>query len=254
MGRVSGKVALITGGASGLGEASARLMVTEGAKVVLTDINAELGQQVAADIGDDALFVAHDVSQEDQWIAAIDATLDRFGRLDVVVNSAGIGNMGSVEETTMEDWRRMMAINLDGVFLGCKHGVRTIKQHGDGGSIVNLSSVSGIIGGHNLAAYNASKGGVRMLTKSVALHCARHGYNIRCNSVHPTFIDTPMVQAMFERSSNPEKTRASLERQVPLGRLGQPNDVGYMVLYLASDESAYVTGAEMLVDGGIVAQ
>jgi NAD(P)-dependent dehydrogenase (short-subunit alcohol dehydrogenase family) len=229
-------------------------MVAEGAKVVLTDINADLGRQVAADIGGDALFVSHDVSSEDQWIAAIDETLNTFGRLDVVVNSAGIGNMGNVEETTLDDWHRMMAINLDGVFLGCKHGVKTIKQHGDGGSIVNLSSVSGIIGGHNMAAYNASKGGVRLLTKSVALHCARQGYNIRCNSVHPTFIDTPMVQGMITRSSNPEKTRGSLERQVPLGRLGVPNDVGYMVLYLASDESAFVTGAEMVVDGGIVAQ
>ncbi len=254
MGRVDGKVALITGGASGLGEASARLLVSEGARVVLTDINTDLGAEVAADIGGDAIFVGHDVSSEDQWITAIEAATDRFGRLDVVVNSAGIADMNNVEETTLDAWRRMMAINLDGVFLGCKYGVKAIKQHGDGGSIINLSSVSGIIGGHNLAAYNASKGGVRLLTKSVALHCARQGYNIRCNSVHPTFIDTPMLHKMIGGSSDPDKTLAKLQRQVPMGRLGRPDDVGYMVVYLASEESAYVTGSELIVDGGIVAQ
>jgi NAD(P)-dependent dehydrogenase (short-subunit alcohol dehydrogenase family) len=158
-----------------------------------------------------------------------------------------------VESCTLEEWRQVNAVNMDGVFLGCKHGIGAIKQHGDGGSIINLSSVSGIVGGHNLAAYNASKGGVRLLTKSVALHCARKRYGIRCNSVHPTFIETPMVQSMFD-GPEPEKIRQRLERQIPIGRLGHTDDVANMILYLASDESSFVTGTEMIVDGGLTAQ
>ena len=150
-----------------------------------------------------------------------------------------------------------MAVNGDGVFLGCKYGVAAIKQtstsEGSGGSIINISSVSGLIGGHNLAAYNASKGAVRLLSKSVALHCARKGYNIRCNSVHPTFIDTPMVRAMFEDADDPDRVRQKLSRQVPLGHIGEPNDIAWAIVYLASDESKFMTGAELVVDGGITA-
>jgi NAD(P)-dependent dehydrogenase (short-subunit alcohol dehydrogenase family) len=223
MDRLDGKVALITGGASGIGRRSAERMVEEGARVVITDIDAEAGAAAAAEIGS-ALFLEHDVTHEAGWQAVIEVTLTRHRRLDVLVNSAGVATMGNVEELSYEVWRHVNAVNSDGVFLGCKYGVAAIKQTsrapGAGGSIVNLSSVSGLVGGHNMAAYNASKGAVRLLTKSVALHCARQGYNIRCNSVHPTFIDTPMVRALYENAPDPEAMRAKLARQIPLARLG----------------------------------
>lgn len=253
MGRVEGKVALITGGASGLGLESARQLVREGAKVVLTDINEKGGADAGAEMGDNALFLAHDVTREDQWISVVDQTMEKFGRLDILLNSAGIGIVGDIEHTSFEDWKKVHAINLDSVFLGCKYGIKAMKQDG-GGSIINLSSVSGLIGGHNFAAYNSSKGGVRLLSKSVALYCARKGYNIRCNSVHPSFILTPMVQAMIDSAPDPTKAKNTLERQLPIGRLGKPEEVAAMVVYLASDESAFVTGSEMVIDGGITAQ
>ncbi len=260
-GRVAGKVALITGGASGLGQASAVLMADEGARIVVTDMNAEGAGETARMINeaqgaDRAIALAHDVTSEEQWIAAIAKGLEAFEVLDIVVNSAGVGVMKDVEETTLEEWRFVNAVNLDGTFLGCKHGIGAIKKTSRerGGSIVNLSSVSGIIGGHNVAAYNASKGGVRLLSKSVALHCARKGYNIRCNSVHPTFIDTPMVQDMFNAADEPEKVRSKLVRQIPIGRLGVPADIAQGILYLASDESSFMTGSEFVLDGGITAQ
>ena len=257
MARLDGKVALITGGASGIGRRSAERMVEEGARVVITDIQAEAGHAVAAEIGRDILFLEHNVTHEAGWQAVVEVALTRHGRLDVLVNSAGIAEMGNVEETSFEDWTRTQAVNSDGVFLGCKYGVAAIKQtsreDGAGGSIVNISSVSGLIGGHNLAAYNASKGAVRLLTKSVALYCARQGYNIRCNSVHPTFIDTPMVKAMYEGSPDPAKTKAKLERQIPLGHMGEPDDIAWGIVYLASDESKFMTGTEFVLDGGITA-
>ncbi|MGA0159620.1 MAG: SDR family oxidoreductase, partial [bacterium] len=166
---------------------------------------------------------------------------------------AGMVLIADVEQITLEDWRKVHAVNLDGTFLGCKHGVRVMKEFG-AGSIINLSSVSGMIGGFNLAAYNSSKGAVRMLTKSVALHCARAGYGIRCNSIHPTFIETPMLESMIRDSPDPEKARQTLVRQVPLRRIGKPDDVANMIVYLASDESTFVTGTEMVIDGGVIAQ
>ena len=257
MGRLAGKAALITGGASGIGRRTAERMVGEGARVAIADIDTEAGEAAAAEIGGGVAFAALDVTDEAGWREAIAAVLARFGRLDALVNSAGIGTMGTVEETSFADWKRVMAVNADGVFLGCKYGVeaikRTSREPGAGGSIVNISSVSGLIGGHNLAAYNASKGAVRLLTKSVALHCARQGYDIRCNSVHPTFIDTPMVRAMYERAPEPGAIKAKLERQVPLRRLGEPDDIAWGIVYLASEESKFMTGAEFVVDGGITA-
>ncbi len=257
MGRLAGKAALITGGASGIGKRTAERMIGEGAKVLITDINTAGLAAAEAEIGGDIASFAHDVTDETSWKAAVESALRHFGRLDVMVNSAGIGTMGTVEETSFEDWKQVMAVNADGVFLGCKYGVQAIKrtsrEPGAGGSIVNISSVSGLIGGHNLAAYNASKGAVRLLTKSVALHCARRGYNIRCNSVHPTFIDTPMVRAMMDGAPDPDILRSKLERQVPLGRLGEPDDIAWGIVYLASNESKYMTGAEFVVDGGITA-
>jgi 3(or 17)beta-hydroxysteroid dehydrogenase len=252
-GRVADKVALITGGASGLGAACAKLLAREGARVIVSDIDARGAATIADEIGGDARAMEHDVTSEEAWENAVDRATEAFGRLDILVNTAGIAMIADVEHTSLEDWRRVMAVNLDGTFLGCRYAVEAMKETG-GGSIINMSSVSGLVGGFNLAAYNASKGGVRLLTKSVALHCARAGYNIRCNSIHPTFIDTPMVRQMIETAPDPERAERSLKRQIPLGRLGQPDDVAYMVLYLASDESAFVTGAEMVVDGGAVAQ
>ena len=220
---------------------------------MMTDINHEEGLQQAEKIDANATFLKLDITEEEEWISVLDETVKRFDRLDILVNSAGMVLIADVEQITLDDWRKVHAVNLDGTFLGCKHGVRVMKEFG-AGSIINLSSVSGMIGGFNLAAYNSSKGAVRMLTKSVALHCARAGYGIRCNSIHPTFIETPMLESMIRDSPDPEKARQTLVRQVPLKRIGKPDDVANMIVYLASDESTFVTGTEMVIDGGVIAQ
>ena len=251
MGRVDGKVALVTGGASGIGRACARLLVAEGGRVAITDIDAAGGRAVANEIGEDGFFIEHDVTDEAAWQAAVEQTVAVFDGLHIVVQSAGIAMNASVVDTSLEDWRRIHAVDLDGVFLGCKTAIPAMAESG-GGSIVNISSVSGIIAGHNLAAYNSAKAGVRLLSKSVALHCARQATNIRCNSVHPTFIDTPMLSPILEHVGG-DAGRDKLARQVPLGRIGEADDVAYAVLYLASDESTFVTGAELVIDGGISA-
>lgn len=257
MNRVDGKVALITGGASGLGKQAARRLAQEGAVVVLTDMNADGGVQAAAEIGDAASFLEHDVTQEAAWQAVIDQVEARHGRLDILVNSAGVATSGTVEDCTLEEWRQVHAINADGVFLGCKYGIglmkKTSMQAEVGASIINISSVSGLIGGHNFAAYNSSKGAVRLLTKSVALHCARQGYKIRCNSVHPTFIMTPMLEELINSGNDPERVTQKLARQVPLGHIGEPDDIAWGIVYLASDESKFMTGTEFVVDGGLTA-
>ena len=253
MGRLEGKTALVTGAASGIGLQTSIRLAEEGARVMMTDINLEEGRQQAEKPGANATFLKLDITEEEEWIPVLDETVKRFGRLDILVNSAGMVLIADVEQITLEDWRKVHAVNLDGTFLGCKHGVRVMKEFG-AGSIINLSSVSGMIGGFNLAAYNSSKGAVRMLTKSVALHCARAGYGIRCNSIHPTFIETPMLESMIRASPDPEKARQTLVRQVPLRRIGKPDDVANMIVYLASDESTFVTGTEMVIDGGVIAQ
>ena len=251
MDRVDGKVALVTGGASGIGRASALLLAREGAQVVVSDIDADGGQATVDGIGKAADFISHDVTSDEAWIVAVQHTLDRFGGLNVLINSAGIGDADTIEDTTLEDWRRVHAVNLDSVFRGCKRAIGAIARSG-GGSIVNISSISGIIAGHNMAAYNSAKAGVRLLSKSVALHCARQGYKIRCNSVHPAFIDTPILRPITEKFGR-NAALAKLSRQVPLGHIGKPDDVAYGVLYLASDESNFVTGSELIIDGGISA-
>ena len=253
MRRLEGKTALVTGAASGIGLQTTIRMLEEGAKVMMTDINEAIGKKEAENLGNQVEFLKHDITLEDDWIWVLEETIKRFQRLDIIVNSAGIVLIADVEHISMEDWRQVHAVNLDGTFLGCKHGIRVMKEFG-AGSIINLSSVSGLIGGFNLAAYNSSKGAVRMLTKSVALHCARSGYGIRCNSVHPTFIETPMLESMIQDAPDPEKARQTLIRQVPLKRIGKPDDVAKMIIYLASDESTFVTGTEMVIDGGVVAQ
>ena len=252
MRRLEGKVALISGGASGIGLAAARRFAEEGAIVVLADLNREAAERAAGAIAGTSVEPL-DVTLDDDWRRAADAVAARHGGLDVLVNSAGIVAFGSVEDVSLEDWRRTMAVNLDGTFLGCRHGVRVMKAGGRGGSIVNLSSVSGIIGGHNIAAYNAAKGGVRLLTKSVALHCARKGYGIRCNSVHPGFVETPMLDEVIGQGRDPDETRMRLRASVPLGRNARAEEVAAMIAYLASDEAAFVTGAELVIDGGVTA-
>ena len=252
--RLAGKVALITGGASGLGANAAELMAREGAKVVVADIAADRGQEVVDRIGPSARFVKLDVTSEDNWKEAIAKAVETFGALHVLLNSAGIGLSKTVEEIELSEWRRVHAIDLDGVFLGCKHGVAEIKKHTKtlGGSIINISSISGIIAGANMAAYNSAKAGVRLLSKSVALHCAKSGYNIRCNSVHPTFIDTPILDKYRDRFGQ-DLMQQKLGKQVPIGRLGRPEEVGWALVFLASDESSFMTGSEVVIDGGISA-
>lgn len=256
MDRVKGKVALVTGGALGLGEAAAALMAREGASVVVTDVNVAAGRQSVESIeaaGGDALFLQHDVSSEYDWQRVIHETITRFARLDVVVNNAGVGLVKDIEHTTLQQWRWLMSINLDGVFLGTRFGIVAMKG-ARRGSIINISSIEGLVGDPNIAAYNASKGGVRLLTKSAALYCARSGYNIRVNSVHPGYVVTPMVESYLSGSADHEAARRALEALHPLGRLGEPDDIAYGILYLASDESSFVTGAELVIDGGYTAQ
>jgi NAD(P)-dependent dehydrogenase (short-subunit alcohol dehydrogenase family) len=260
-GRVEGKIALVTGGAQGLGEATARMLVSHGARVAITDVNGEGARAIAADINRKnpgaAIAITHDVTSEDQWRHAIDETVKAFGGLHVLVNNAGISLVKSVEDLTLEEWHRVHAVDLDGVFLGCKAAIapmaRTVKDTGLGGSIVNISSISGIIAGHNMAAYNSAKAAVGHLSKSVALHCARKNYGIRSNSIHPVFVATPILNHHVRRHGGKDEAYAKLGAQVPLGRIADPDDIAYAVLYLASDESKFVTGAELKVDGGISA-
>jgi 3(or 17)beta-hydroxysteroid dehydrogenase len=250
--RVQDKVAIVTGAASGIGLATAQLLVEEGASVVLADIAAEAGERAAERLGLRASFRLLDVTDEGNWSKVAAETEHRFGRIDILVNNAGIGLLRDVEATTIEEWRRIHAVNLDGPFLGCKYAIGVMKRCG-GGSIVNVSSIAGMVGHHSLAAYCSSKGGLRVFTKSVALHCARRGYGIRCNSVHPSFAATPMVDAMVDGARDPAKMRESLNRAAPLGRLADPIDVARTILFLASDESRFTTGAEFVVDGGATA-
>ena len=255
--RVAGKVAIITGGASGIGRACAERLAGEGAAVVITDIQDDLGREAAAAItarGGTARFLHHDVTSEDEWIAVVAEVVAAHGRLDVLVNNAGIGIGGSIVDMTLADFQRQQAINVDGVFLGIKHCIPPMRDSG-GGSIINMSSVAGLRGSARLAGYNATKGAVRLLTKGVALECAQNRWNVRVNSVHPGIIDTPIwdtVGAALVRNDDRRIDAARLaERSVPTGVLGSPDDIANGVLYLASDDSSYVTGTELVIDAGL---
>ena len=253
MERVAGKTILITGGASGIGAACARMLVAEGANVVLTDIDDSAGKALAMALGSQARYARQDVRDEAAWDAVIETTVQTFGRLDVLINNAGIAEDGPIEEQSLEDWRTLMAINNDAVFLGCKAAITAMKnnaQQGRGGSIINMSSVHGIKAAAYAPSYSASKGAVRLLTKAVAQYCAQLGYGIRCNSVHPGYVMTPLLEKAFERSENGKAMYQMIVDQHPLGRLGTPEDVAHAVVYLASDEAAFVTGSELVIDGG----
>jgi NAD(P)-dependent dehydrogenase (short-subunit alcohol dehydrogenase family) len=249
MGRLNDKIAIVTGGASGLGAGIAQRFIEEGALTVITDINPE-GETVAKRLG--AEFLIQDVSAERSWVETIDEVVSRFGRLDILVNNAGIFSSSPVDETQLKDWQRVMDVNLTGVFLGCKHAVRAMKKNTGStrGSIVNLSSVVGLRGQLGGAAYGASKGGVRLLTKTVALENA--AISIRCNSIHPGIIDTPIMDPIFAAVDDPAALRRQIEQNLPIGYMGDPaRDIGNMAVFLAADESIYITGTEMVVDGGM---
>jgi 3(or 17)beta-hydroxysteroid dehydrogenase len=249
--RLAGKVALISGGARGMGAVEARLFAKEGAKVAIGDILEDEGRQLETAIaaaGGEAMFVHLDVTHEEAWQHAVEATVSRFGRLDVLVNNAGISGRGRVEDTTVKEWDQVMEVNAKGVFLGTKMAIPAMRASG-GGSIINISSQLGLVGtDHSSPQYQASKGAVRLLTKATAVQYAKEG--IRANSVHPGPIITPMTEAA---RADPERYHMMLSR-IPMGSYGQPEDVAYGVLYLASDEARWVTGSELVIDGGWTAQ
>ena len=255
MGRVANKVAIVTGGGKGIGRECALVLAREGAKVAVTDIDEAAGSKVADEIrkaGGEAVFYLHDVTNEGQWEKVVADTVKKFGDLNILVNNAGVGIPGTAEDETLEGWRKTIAINLDGVFLGAKHAIRAMKS--GKGSIINISSIEGMVGKSDAAAYNASKGGVRIFTKSAALYCAEQGYKIRVNSVHPGFILTPLVENYFASLGDGGAAKAQVAALHPIGHMGQPIDIAYGVLYLASDESSFVTGSELVIDGGFIAQ
>jgi len=256
-GRVAGKIVLITGGASGIGLASAEACAREGATVVLTDINAAEGERQAKRLAAEGLkveFIQQDASSESEWRQVVEEVLKRHGQLDVLVNNAGILAITPIEQETLSGWRKTQAVNMESVFLGTREAIRVMKGHG--GSIINISSMLGITGEPLTPAYNASKGGVRIFTKSAALHCAKQGYGIRVNSVHPGYIGTPLV-ANAVGALPPDEAVAlqqDLIGRVPLGRFGEPREIASGVLFLASDESSYMTGSELVIDGGYTAK
>ena len=256
MARVAGKVAIVTGGAIGIGQACAELLAAEGASVAVTDRDAAAGTKVVEAMvatGHRAIFLEQDVSREDQWERVVTEVVRQFGRLDILVNNAGVGWYGNAESTTLESFHGLLSVNLDGVFLGMKHAIPAMRAVG-GGSIINMSSTLGLVGEGQAAAYNASKGAVTMLTKSAALYCAGERMGIRVNSVHPGVIWTPMVEKAFKSTGREEEMKRAQESLHPLGHLGKPIDVAYGVLYLASDESTFTTGSALVIDGGYTAQ
>jgi 3(or 17)beta-hydroxysteroid dehydrogenase len=252
MGRMDGKVAIVTGGAMGLGEADATLMAREGARVIVTDVNRERGASVAAAIGGEYRF--HDVANEGQWVELIADVMKKYGALHVLVNNAGIVEPGNIETQTYDEYRRQMDVSAGGTFLGCKYAVPAMAKSGSG-SIINMASIASKRGVHNVTAYCAAKGAVEALTRAVAVHCLVEKNNVRCNSIHPGSIDTPMV-----RGIGPKLVAAGLVgRQAPNSpppvqqRLGEPLDIANLVLFLASDESKFISGQEFVPDGGISA-
>ncbi len=258
MGRLEGKVAIVTGGAEGIGQATARMFAREGAKVVVADINDAKGKGTAEAIqkdGGDAVFISLDVTKEDSWRALMEAAIQKYGRLNVLVNNAGISRAKDIEATTLDDWNAIMNVNATGVFLGTKIAIEFMKDNGELCSIINRSSIDGQIAEPGLFAYCASKGAVTILTKSAALCCGEKGYTIRVNSVHPGYIHTALTEEEARGYGlEPEAYFDKVGKQHPLGRIGEPDDIAYLDVYLASDESKWATGSEYVVDGGWTAQ
>ncbi len=257
MGRVAGKKAFITGGAQGLGACFAHMLAAEGAKVVVTDVNSKGAERTAAEIDAKhpgaAAFCHHDVTSREDWENALGMASEFMGGISVLVNNAGVGGWGNIETETLEGWRRTQAIDVDSIFIGTQLAMPYLKES-QPASIINISSVAGIIAHGDMLAYNAAKAAVWMMTKSIALHCAKTGYDIRCNSVHPVFTRTPIIDPLVALGGGGKLGEDRLTKQIPLQRLGEPEDVGYAVLYLASDESRFVTASEFKIDGGITAQ
>ena len=258
-GRVAGKQALITGAAGGLGEAMAWMLAREGAKVAVTDVNLAgartLADAINAEIPGSAFAFAHDVTNEADWVSVIDQAVAAMGGLSILVNNAGIGGeFVWSEQDTLENWRRVQAVNIESIMLGCKHGMPHLRASAPS-SIINISSVAGLAAAPGMGAYNATKAAVWMYTKTIALEAAKGGWNVRCNSVHPVFIKTPILDPFIALSGGDEaKAHERLSRGIPMKRIGEPDDVAYCVLYLAADESKFVTGAEFKIDGGLLAQ
>ncbi|MQP68615.1 SDR family oxidoreductase [Niveispirillum sp. SYP-B3756] len=250
MGRLEGKIAFVTGGASGLGRAIVERFVEEGAKVFLGDMKDEIGQQIAASTG--ATFLHLDVTREDQWIAAMRQVTDASGRLDVMVNNAGILGPGALETIEIDAWNRLFAVNVTGVMLGCKHGALAMQKNpgGPSGSIINMSSNAGILATATDPGYSATKGAVRLMTKSIAVNFARRGIPIRCNSIHPGPIDTPIFEPWRRNEDTTALLMKKLHTMTPMGRIGRPLEIANMALFLASDESSFSTGSEFVADGG----
>ena len=258
-GRVAGKTALITGAAGGLGEAIAFMLAREGAKVAVADIDGEraeaLAQRINAELPGAAFAYAHDVASEAEWARVIDAAVHDLGRLSVLINNAGVGgSLAFVEQDTVENWGRQYEINLRSIMLGCKHAMPHLRAAAPA-SIVNISSIAGLVAAPGMGAYNATKAAVWMYSKTIALEAAKADWNVRCNSVHPVFIKTPILDPFIALAGGDEsKAHERLSRGIPLKRIGEPDDVAYCVLYLASDESKFVTGSEFKIDGGMTAQ
>lgn len=246
MGRLDGKVAVITGGAGGMGKIHAKLFVAEGAKVVIADLSSSDGEKTAEELGEQAIFIELDVTDEENWTSLVEKTEERFGPINILVNNAGIVVSKSIQDTSLEDFRTTSRINQDGVFLGIKNIFESMKKAG-GGSIVNISSISGIVGNMNNSAYVASKFAVRGLTKAAAAEYAPH--DIRVNSVHPGTIRTPMTE-----QPDVQEMIKKIEKQIPMQRIAEPEEISNLVLYLASDESTYSTGTEFVADGGLIQQ
>tara|TARA_B100000945_G_scaffold196354_1_gene157864 strand:+ start:1298 stop:2053 length:756 start_codon:yes stop_codon:yes gene_type:complete len=247
--RLKNKVAFITGGAQGLGKEMAKSMIKEGARVIISDINKETLEETAKELSCDHIVL--DVTNKDQWQTVVTKIKDDIGSLNILVNNAGMGGGGDVESTDIELWDLVHKVNLDSVFLGCKYALPLMRDSGNG-SIINISSMSGIVASHNTSAYNSSKAAVRHLSKSVALHCAKSTNLVRCNSLHPVFTRTAMVQSMID--SAPERNiEQKLIQQIPIRRLAEPIDIANAAVFLASDESSFITGTELIVDGGLSA-
>ena len=248
MGRLENKVAIITGAAKGLGEANSRLFAAEGVLVIMTDVDIENGERVASEIGDKATFYKQDVRDEDGWVALIKQVMSDHGKLDILVNNAGVVEAGTIETQSAEEYRFVMAVSVDGTFFGCKHAIPAMKK--TGGSIINMASIASVQGAPNVIAYCAAKGAVESLSRGIAAHCANNKLNIRCNSVHPSAILTPMVKSMPEKiakaklgNDNPSMVKAM--------QIGEPNDVANAILFLASDESKFISGTRVVIDNGL---